>query len=490
MLHLKSGSDIRGIAIDDKNPAQIDLTDDVVKRIVIGFIKFLSEQYGAKIEDLKISIGHDSRLSANRIKSAIISAANPMVMRIFDCGLSSTPAMFRSINHLDCHGAIMITASHHPANRNGLKFFTARGGISSGDIDAILSLAKSAEILPEIECGNVEKVDFITVYAASLRKIICDKLCSDDGENPLKDLRITVDAGGGAGGFFAREVLAKLGADTSSSVLLEPDGTFSVHVPNPEEKAAVEYLKTAVLSAKSDFGVIFDTDVDRSGFVDASGAEINKSALVALVAAIVIEKNPDATIVTDSATNADMTRFIESLGGRHRRFKRGYANVINEAKRLNSTGENAILAIETSGHAAFKDNDFLDDGAYLACLIIAKMVEMKRKGESLLDLIKDFKLPKSEAEKRIKITRSDFKIYGETVIETFKDHLKKQGYKQAHDDCEGARMLHLSGNHFISLRLSVHDPVLIANVESYDENASENMKNLQEFFEKFDELTL
>jgi len=490
MRHFKSGSDIRGIAIDDVNSRNITLTDDVIKRISMGFVEHLSRTFGIKISDLKISIGHDSRLSANRIKSAIVSALSPMIATIFDCGLSSTPTMFRSINHFNCHGSIMITASHHPADRNGLKFFTPEGGVSSADIDLILKLAESAEIMAESARQNIENADFLTMYSASLRKIICDKLSSDESENLLKGLKITVDAGGGAGGFFATEVLAKLGADISSSVLLEPDGMFKTHVPNPEDEAAVEYLKTAVLSAKSDFGVIFDTDVDRSGFVDASGMEINKSALVALVAAIVLEKNPGATIVTDSATSHDLTRFIESLGGAHHRFKRGYANVINEAKRLNSVGENAILAIETSGHAAFKDNDFIDDGAYLACLIVAKMVEMKRAGKSLLDLIKDFKLPESAVEKRINIKHSNFKDYGEKVIADFKKHLEKHGYSKAHDDHEGARMHHNGGRHFAALRLSVHDPVLIANVESYAENASEVMDFLEMFFEKFADLML
>ena len=488
MLNLKSGSDIRGVAIDNANPEKIDLTDEVIKRISIGFARFLGEKISTDISNLKISIGHDSRLSANRIKSAALSGLSPMITQIFDCGLSSTPAMFRSTEHLGCHGAIMITASHHPADRNGLKFFTAEGGVTGSDIDAILRFASGAEIFENCLKDNVEKVNFTAIYAASLRKIICDKLGCKESENPLNGLKITVDAGGGAGGFFAREVLVKLGADISSSVLLEPDGTFPVHVPNPEDKAAIEYLKSAVLSAKSDFGVIFDTDVDRAGFVDENGNEINKSSLVALASAIVLQESDGAAIVTDSATNADMTRFVESFGGRHHRFKRGYANVINEAKRLNELGENALLAIETSGHAAFKNNDFLDDGAYLACLIVAKMVEMKRAGKSLLSLIKDFKLPTSEAEKRINIVNSNFKAYGESVIGSFKNHLEKQGFKQAEDDREGARMLHSSGDYFVALRLSVHDPVLIVNTESYEENASEIMEGLQEFFKKFDEL--
>jgi len=184
-------------------------------------------------------------------------------------------------------------------------------------------------------------------------------------EQPLQGLKIIVDAGNGAGGFYASQVLQPLGADTTGSQFLDPDGTFPNHIPNPENKGAMASIREAVLANQADLGIIFDTDVDRSAAVDPQGNELNRNRLIALVAAIVLREHPGSTIVTDSIISEGLTQFIADLGGVHHRFKRGYKNVINEAIRLNATGQESWLAIETSGHAAMRENYFLDDGAYL-----------------------------------------------------------------------------------------------------------------------------
>lgn len=113
-----------------------------------------------------------------------------------------------------------------------------------------------------------------------------------DGSQPLKGFHIVVDAGNGAGGFYAGEVLEPLGADISGSQFLDPDGRFPHHIPNPENEEAMASVSAAVVRAKADLGVIFDTDVDRAGCVDAEGREINRNRLVALAAAIALEDHP------------------------------------------------------------------------------------------------------------------------------------------------------------------------------------------------------
>ena len=134
-----------------------------------------------------------------------------------------------------------------------------------------------------------------------------------------------------------QKVLEPLGADTSGSQFLEPDGSFPNHIPNPENEEAMHASTRAVLNSKADIGLIFDTDVDRAGAVDSTGREINRNRLIALISAILLEETPGATIVTDSITSSGLKLFIQNkLGGKHHRFKRGYKNVINEAIRLNS----------------------------------------------------------------------------------------------------------------------------------------------------------
>ena len=406
---LKSGSDIRGCASEIFGN-DVNLTDEAVYDLTAAFVPFLAEKSGKSADSLTVSVGHDSRITAERIKAQVIKALTAAGVHVLDCGLSSTPAMFMTTVCAGCDGAVQITASHHPADRNGLKFFLPSGGLDSPDISEIIKAAEGSQCAPACE-GTVEQRDFMTEYAAILRNLICKELGTTESEQPLKGYHIVVDAGNGAGGFYADKVLAKLGADTSGSVYLEPDGMFPNHIPNPENAVAMASISDAVLDSGADLGVIFDTDVDRAGCVDPDGVEINRNRLVALAAAIVLENEPGSTIVTDSVTSSGLKDFIENtLGGKHHRFKRGYKNVINEAVRLCNEGVNAPLAIETSGHAALKENYFLDDGAYLVTKIIIKMAKLGREGKSISDLTKDLKMPAESKELRFSIEVEDLSV--------------------------------------------------------------------------------
>ncbi len=461
--HLKSGTDIRGIASDIFG-GTVNLTDEAVYTIARGFARFLAEALGQPTNALRIAVGHDSRITAGRIKAQVIAALTHEGVTVGDCGLSSTPAMFMTTVLSNFNGAVQITASHHPADRNGLKFFCRDGGLDGKDIDRILEIC---DTLPASEAtpGKVEQVPFMVTYAAHLRQMICNALQAEADAKPLAGLHIVVDAGNGAGGFYANEVLLPLGADISGSVYLEPDGMFPNHIPNPEDKKAMESICNAVLTSKADFGVIFDTDVDRAGCVDRDGCEINRNRLVALAAAIVLKDQPGATIVTDSVTSDGLRKFIDGLGGVHYRFKRGYKNVINEAVRLCAAGQNAPLAIETSGHAALKENYFLDDGAYLITKIIIQLVQMRRDGKNLSDLYAELEMPQEADELRLAIGEADFKSYGNQVLAALEAFAAaKAGWQIADDNREGIRVSTPDG--WFLLRLSVHDPIMPFNVES------------------------
>ncbi len=466
-MELKSGSDVRGFA-SDIYENEVNLTDQAVYDITAAFVLFLTKKSDKKATELTVSVGHDSRITAERIKTKVIEALTSAGVRVLDCGLSSTPAMFMTTVKADCDGAVQITASHHPADRNGLKFFLPSGGLDSSDIVDILNDANESKRCENAE-GSVEKCDFMTEYAAILRQTICRELGVAEEEQPLKGYHIVVDAGNGAGGFYADKVLATLGADTSGSINLEPDGMFPNHIPNPENEYAMACISDAVINSNADLGVIFDTDVDRAGCVDPDGVEINRNRLIALAAAIVLENEPASTIVTDSVTSSGLKTFIEeNLGGKHHRFKRGYKNVINEAVRLCNEGINAPLAIETSGHAALKENYFLDDGAYLVTKIIIKMAKLGREGKSIFDLTSDLKTPLDTKELRFNIEVDEFRMYGELVIEGLQRWCEakadQDGYIIADDNREGFRVSVDDG--WLLLRLSVHDPVMPLNIES------------------------
>ena len=141
---LQNGSDIRGVAIEGVEGEEVNLTDEVVERLGSAFGAWLSEKTKKAGSDLRVAIGTDSRLSASRIKNAAIKGLNLVGVKVFDCGMASTPAMFMTTvtPGYEYDGAIMVTASHLPFNRNGLKFFTREGGLESRDITDIYKGSK------------------------------------------------------------------------------------------------------------------------------------------------------------------------------------------------------------------------------------------------------------------------------------------------------------------------------------------------------------
>ena len=466
----KSGTDIRGVASEGVEGQPVNLTDDVVARMADGFVLWLSKKVSKAPETLTISIGRDSRISGPHIVSICSERFKRCGATVLDCSLASTPSMFMTTVDLGCDGALQITASHHPFNRNGLKFFTREGGLEGSDIEEILEYAQNGESPAENSCGEIRKVDYMTDYAKGLCKKIKKEVNAEDYDHPLKGFKIVVDAGNGAGGFYADKVLSVLGADTTGSRYLEPDGMFPNHIPNPEDATAMASICEAVKEANADLGVIFDTDVDRGGAVDNKGNEINRNRLVAVAAAIALEGNEGGTVVTDSITSSGLKEFIEdTLGGQHYRYRRGYKNVIDKALELNAQGINCPLAIETSGHAAMKENYFLDDGAYLCTKIIIKAAQLRKEGKELDELTAALKEPVESKEVRFKILESDFRACGEKIINDLTAYAMAQnGWNVANDNREGIRVSFDkdNGDGWFLLRLSVHDPIMPLNIES------------------------
>ena len=458
-LKLKSGSDIRG--------DETQLTDDFASRIGYVFALWLAKRKDTTPDKLTIAVGRDSRYSGPRLKKALIKGMTAADSDVLDCDLCTTPAMFMTTvnDETRADGAVMITASHHPPVKNGFKFITAEGGVTGADVTELIQAAETAQLPQRL----VKPVDFLSLYTEGLKDQV-RKWLDDDALKPLLGLHVVVDAGNGAGGFYAK-FLEELGADVEGSQFLEPDGNFPNHVPNPENAAAMQAISEAVVKSGADLGVIFDTDCDRAAIVDQNGRGINRNRLIALIAAILLEEHPGATFVTDSVTSSGLARFITEWGGVHYRFKRGYRNVIDEAIRLNEEGIDCPLAIETSGHAALRENYFLDDGTYLVTRLICEAMNRKREGQTLSSLIDELQEPVESTEIRMNILAEDFKQAGQDVIETILSHtLDDPAWRLAPDNREGVRIIFdLDGgvdNAWFLLRLSVHDPVMPLNAES------------------------
>ena len=519
---LQNGSDIRGIACDGVEGEKVNLTPEICFFIAKSFVDWLSKKCKKNPESLKIGVGRDSRITGENLASAVISGLCDCGAMAIDCEMATTPAMFMStiFSETNFDGSIMITASHLPFNRNGLKFFDKDGGLEKGDIKSILEKAEEISRLSrndewrsrkndgksqndtentqiEVERSqndgenyqndrdlesSCEKFDLISLYANYLLKAIRDGISKNGkAEKPLSGLKIVLDAGNGAGGFFATKILAELGADTTGSQFLNPDGMFPNHIPNPENSEAMKSIQSAVLKNHADLGLIFDTDVDRMSAVFPDGTEVNRDSVIALMAAILASEYPNSTIVTDSVTSDRLTRFLENeLGLKHHPFKRGYKNVINECKRLNESGIISPLAMETSGHGALKDNFYLDDGAFLAVKIIIALAKAKSQGKKLENLIEKLEPLVEAKEIRFKIKTNDetedFSSYGDKVLAEFKNRAENQGLN-VQKSYEGVRISFQDKEKkgWLLLRKSLHEPVMPLNIEGEQKGDSEKI---------------
>ncbi len=492
IMKLQNGSDIRGVALEGIEGEHVNLTAEACNKIGQAFVKWLSENKKLPAEKLTIGIGRDSRLSGPDLEEAVVKGMVFAGAKVVRCGLATTPSMFMSIvfDQTKFDGSIMITASHLPFNRNGLKFFNADGGLEHDDITKILEYA-SSENQKDADISGCKSFDLISVYAEHLRNAIINGVAG--GDKPLEGLKIVVDSGNGASGFFVDKILKPLGADTTGSQFLEPDGHFPNHIPNPENKQAMEAIRSAVLTNKADLGLIFDTDVDRMSAVLHNGEEVNRDAIIAMISAILAPEYPGSTIITDSVTSDRLTYFLEKeLGLKHLRYMRGYKNVINKQKELNAAGTVAPLAMETSGHGALKDNYFLDDGAFLAVKMVIAMAKAAKQGKKLDSLIEKLPAPGDEGEYRFKILEEDFKSYGKKVLAEFKTRAEKAGYTMP-DSFEGIRLSFNSSDikGWMLLRLSLHDPVMPLNIEGTQTGSLEKIRAIaKELLAGFDKLDM
>ncbi|MDR2657101.1 MAG: phosphomannomutase/phosphoglucomutase [Oscillospiraceae bacterium] len=493
---LKSGTDLRGVASGDSG--EIQLTPERARRAAVGFALWLSvakEKQGEAVETIRltggqpcplcVAVGRDSRLMGSELAGAVREGLCSAGARVLDVGMSTTPALFMITQHpqFHCDAAVMVTASHMPARYNGLKFITQTGGLESSELDALLKqteslitrdeqtdgLASRTLITDRKSAGSIEQVDFTPYY---LDGLTAQTVKSLGANSPLKGLCVVIDASGGGGGFYARW-LESLGADISGSANLAPDGMFPAHAPNPEDAAAIKALSDAVVSARADLGVILDADCDRAALVAGDGSPLYRERLIALCADMVIREAPGAAVVTDSVTSPALRAFIERRGGIHRRHKRGYKNVINEAKRLNEAGTPCPLAIETSGHAAFADNRFLDDGMMLATRLIIEAVRMKREGRTLTDRIADLAEPLESSEWRIPMEDSRRRAAALDLMRTWALDNLGEGYSLA-ESAEGVRVERADG--WFLLRASLHEPLLVWNAASDIPGGIERMK--------------
>ena len=257
---IQDGNRICGLASVNTGE-DVMLTKEIAGRVGGSFVYWLSQNVQKNPTMLKICVGCDPRLSGEVLKEGVLEAISLWGAEGCDVGYATSDAMHMAVTapQYEFDGAVLVTGGELPGDMNGFRFFTAEDEPDSEDIAEILRLAAKYNFIGGTYDEN--KDNLMAVYAAMLRQKLSMGLRNVPGL--FGTMHFIIDAGNGTGGFFATDVLEKLGADISGSCNLEPDGHFPAHSPDPEDETAVEEMKKLVKEEGADLGLILSADAGR-----------------------------------------------------------------------------------------------------------------------------------------------------------------------------------------------------------------------------------
>lgn len=351
--------DIRGVY-----PTEID--ESLVKKIGQSFATFVQAD--------TVALGHDMRISSEALSKAFTEGVMSTGTNVKFAGLIPTDASYYIAGTYSIPVA-MITASHNPAEYNGLKFTNPGAipiGIESG-LPEIRKILENKTWTVGDEPGTVEEFDAMSGFVEHALNMV--------DRSKIKPFKIAIDAGNGIAGYTIPKVFIKLPCEVVP-LYFELDGTFPNHDPNPINPDDVRDLISAVKKENCHLGLAFDGDGDRVFFIDENGGRISASIITALIAKNILQKTPGATIIYNAVCSKIVPETIETYGGRAVIERVGHSFI---KKTMKETG--ALFAGEHSGHYFFLNN-FRADSGLIAALIVLEMLSKADKPFS--ELIAEF----------------------------------------------------------------------------------------------------
>lgn len=350
--------DIRG-----QIPAQ--LNNDIAYRIGNATGEFL----GGKGE---VVIGRDMRLSSEEITGAVTDGLMDAGVTVLDIGLGGTEMVYFAVADLGADGGIMITASHNPADYNGLKLVREKAKPISADtgLKEIRALAERDERMKGIERGERREIDVFDDYIRHILGYV------DVGK--LEPLKLVVNAGNGCAG-LAIDGLAPHLPFEFVKIHHEPDGTFPNGVPNPllEENRAPTI--EAIKAHQADFGIAWDGDFDRCFLFDEHGSFIEGYYIVGLLAESLLAKNPGGKVVHDPRLTWNTLDIVEQAGGEAVQSKSGHSFIKETMRKVDG-----VYGGEMSAHHYFKAFSYADSGM-IPWLLVAEL--LSQTGKRLSELV-------------------------------------------------------------------------------------------------------
>ena len=436
--------DIRGVV-----PDQWDAK--LAREVGIAFVEVLGIRK-ADGGSGQIVVGHDMRPTGPELVAAFIEGVNSAGVDVVNIGLCSTDGLYFASGHLNLPGA-MFTASHNPAEYNGIKLCRA-GAAPVGQDSGLAQIREmlESENLPEWngEKGTSTTRNMLADYSAFLRELV--------PLDEIRNLKVVIDTGNGMGGYtvpavLGNQVLSALPLDIDE-LFFELDGTFPNHEANPIEPENLRDLQRRVLEVGADIGLAFDGDADRCFVVDEKGQIVDPSTLTALIATRELAKEPGSTIIHNLITSRSVPEIVIENGGKPVRTRVGHSFI---KATMAETG--AIFGGEHSGHFYFRDFWKADSGMLAAMHTLAALGETFA-GTKLSEVLKPYVRYVASGEINTKV--SDAKAVVEQIRNAFAD-------RALDIDTLDGMTVSLS-NGWFNVRSSNTEPLLRLNAEASTES--------------------
>ena len=402
----------------------------------------------------QVVIAHDMRPSGPALVKSFAKGVTEQGVDVLHMGLASTDGLYFATGFLNIAGA-MFTASHNPAEYNGIKLAKAGAapvGQDSG-LKEITQLVLNGIAKYSGPVGTESSKDLNTEYVKYLHSLVDLKAA--------RKLKVVIDAGNGMGGFSVPKVFENSNFEIVP-MYFELDGTFPNHEANPIEPANLVDLQKRVLAEKADLGIAFDGDADRAFFIDEKGQSITPSAITALIAKRELKREPGSTIIHNLITSRSVAEVVKENGGTARKTRVGHSFIKQVMK-----DTNAIFGGEHSGHFYFRDFWFADSGMLAALHVLAALGETSS-DTSFSSLIKEFDryVASGEINTRVK----DVAATSQKVKEYF------AGIEGVQiDDLDG--LTFASETWWVNIRPSNTEPLLRLNAEARERATMEKVRD-------------
>jgi phosphomannomutase/phosphoglucomutase len=432
--------DIRGIVGRDFDAADVE-------RIGLAFGTYVRQRGGKRL-----AVGRDHRLSSESFRAALSKGLQATGCDIVDVGLVPTPLLYFSLFHLNTDGGCMITASHNPAEYNGIKLCFGQGALHGDEIQRIGRLAEHGPFTEGVSQRTEAEVR--SPYMAYITNQI----------QLRRPLRVVVDAGNGTSGLVIQELLRRLGCEVYE-LFCDVDGTFPNHHPDPTVPENLTDIIREVKVRQADVGLAYDGDSDRLGVIDERGEIIWGDRLLVLFAREILSRRPDAKVIFDVKCSQVLVDDIRQHGGRPIMWMTGHSLI---KKKLYE--EQAALAGEMSGHLFFADGYFgYDDALYASCRLLQIL---DRTNAPLSSLLADLAVTYSTPEIRVTCADEDKFL----VVEQLKTRFQQGDQVREVITIDGARLVFSDGWGLV--RASNTQPALVLRFEA---TTAERLEAIQTF---------